>query len=264
MILKSLMLRSAALAAAFAATATAGFAGRQGRLDLQPLEQARYAVEGDAFVGHNGELYCNRPLYCNHIYAIALGGDKPYAVLGSGDWVLGNLMFGLVRNGKGLWLQEASDITSKYRPGRMEWIVKDSAWGATTVHVEEVPAAQGPGVVAHIRVDGALPGDALVWASGAATPEKGHVLWAFDAISQHSKYLHRGFVPSDCEQNRVSSNGLSWTVQSLAGKPGPVAVGTCSAGSAVVVADADKWQDAATLTASQGRGAALGLRHGGA
>ena len=102
-----------------------------GRIDLATMVTPRYTVEGDAFVRHNGDRFCNRPLYCNHIYAIVLAGDKPFAMVGKQANILGNLMFALVRNGKGTWLQNASDITSKYRPGRMEWIVKDAAWGAT-------------------------------------------------------------------------------------------------------------------------------------
>ena len=58
---------------------------------------------------------------------------------------MGDLMFALVQDGKGIWLQNASDITSKYRPGRMEWIVKDAAWGATVVHLEMVPGGPGAG-----------------------------------------------------------------------------------------------------------------------
>ena len=138
-------LRAALFAATAAAAASPGYAGRQNGIDLPSLVTPNYTAEGDAFVGHNGDLYCNRPLYCNHIYAIALGGDKPYAVLGSADSVLGNLMFGLIRGGKGTWFQNASDITSKYRPGRMEWIVKDASWGTTIIHVEEVPSAARPG-----------------------------------------------------------------------------------------------------------------------
>ena len=99
----------------------------------------------------------------------------------------------------------------------------------------------------------ALAGDTLIWASGAATEEKGHVLWAFDAISQKSKYLHRGFLPSDCEHDRVVANGSSWSVQLIGPRNGPIAIGRCSAHAPVVIADAAKWMDPAVLLTSQGK-----------
>ncbi len=74
--LRRAILASATLAA-FAATATTAFAGRQGRVPLDTMVTPLYTVEGDAFIRHNGAHYSNRSLYCSHIYAAAFGGDKP-------------------------------------------------------------------------------------------------------------------------------------------------------------------------------------------
>ncbi len=247
-------IRLTLVAATLAATATTGFAGRQENpVDLSQLQAPLYTVEGDAFVRHNGDRYCNRPLYCNHIYAVALGGDKPFAMVGDAKLFLGNLMFALVRQGQGTWLQHASDITSKYRPGRMEWIVKDAAWGATTIHFEVVPAAQGAGLVARVRVDNSLPGDKLLWASGGFSGEKGDILWTMDMTSQNVKYMLRGFAATDCENNKVQAHGNSWTLQAATGRSKNMAVGTCSADTKVMVADAGVWKDPITLLASQGK-----------
>jgi len=236
-----------------AAAACTGWAGRQGRVDPSTLETPGYTVEGDAFVRHDGDGYFNRPLYCNRIYAAAFAGDKPYIALGSGKYTLGNMMFALVRSGKGKWLQDASDITSKYRPGRMEWIVKDAGWGGTVIHLEAVPAAEGPGVVTHIRVENALTGDKLVWASGAALAAKQSVLWEYDMISQKTDLIRRGFVPDDCKNNTVQANGSAWSVQ-VAGGDSPVATGSCSAAASMRVGDAGRWRNPTALLTSTAGG----------
>jgi hypothetical protein len=234
------------------AAAPAAFAGRQGPVDLSRLQTPLYTVQGDAFVGHNGPRYGNRPLYCDHIYAIAIGGDKPYAVLGSGDFILGNLMFALVREGKGTWLQSASDITATYRPGRMEWAVKDVSWGATVVHLFLVPTAHGPGMAVRLQVEQAQPGDTIVWASGAASHERGHILWEYDMTSQRSRFTYRGFVPADCDRNRVMAQGARWTLQTGEGGRAPAAQGRCSATSEIKIGDAGRWDNPRNLIQSLG------------
>jgi len=238
-----------------AATAATGFAGRQEQpIDLSKLDTPLYTVEGDAFVRHNGDRYCNRPLYCNHTYAVALGGDKPYAMVGDGKAFLGNLMFALVRQGQGKWLHNATDITSKYRPGRMEWIVKDAAWGATTIHLEVVPAAQGAGMVARVRVENVLPGDTLLWASGGFHYEKASILMTMDMTSQPMAYIMRGFQATDCANNQVQAQGNSWTLQTtIAEKSKTLAVGTCSADTKIVFADAGAWENPVALLSSHGK-----------
>ena len=230
------------------------FAGRIEHIDLRTLETPTYTVEGDAFVRHNGDRYCNRPLYCNDIPAVAFGGDKPYTMVGNGKTILGNLMFALIRAGNGKWLQSASDITSKYRPGRMEWIVKDISWGTTTVHIEVVPTAQGPGVAAHIRLDDSLPGDTLVWASGAAFQTRASVLSEWDMTTPGGPFpITRGFVPADCQGNVVQVNGQSWSLQTKGAAEVPTSEGVCSAASNIRVADASAWKDPAVLLTSRGK-----------
>jgi len=233
---------------------TTVLAGRQERpIELDKLGAPLYTVEGDTFIRHNGDRYCNRPLYCNHIYAVALGGDKPYAMVGDKKSLLGNLMFALVRQNRGTWLQNASDVTSTYRPGRMEWQIKDSPWGATVIHLEVVPAAQGAGMLARVRVENAAPGDSLVWASGGFSNAKGDILWTMDMTSQNVKYIFRGFDASDCEGNKVEVKGSSWTLQAASVRSSAMASGRCSAETKSVVADANAWKDPVGLLASHGK-----------
>jgi hypothetical protein len=240
----------AALVAGVLVSNTGVFAGKQGRVDLSKMVTPLYTVDGDAFTIHNGERYSNRPLYCNHIYAIVLAGDKPCAMVGKMANIYGNLMCALVRGGKGTWLQNASDITSTYRPGRMEWVVKDQAWGSTAVDLEIVPTSNGPGMVAHATIENPQPGDSLVWASGAAKMmQKGSILWEYDMTSLKSGLDKRGFTPSDCESDTVSAQGNSWKLLSK-DKGAEPATGTCSAQTDIVVGDADSWQDPVALLKS--------------
>ena len=246
-------IRSALLGTALAGTVVTAWGGRQEQpIDLPALRTPVYTVESDAFVRHNGDRYGNRPLYGSHIYAAAFGGDKPCALLGSEKTTLGNLMFAFIRQGQGKWLQNAADITSRYRPGRMEWIVKDASWGATAIHLEAVSTAQGAGLATYLRIEEALPGDTLVWASGGFKEGKQNVLWSMDMTSQPVEYMKRGFVPADCENNRAQADGNTWTLQAATGRGTAIATGRCSADTQIVVADADAWTDPSALLASRG------------
>ena len=249
--------RIAAVAVILGCSCASLFAGKQGRVDLSTMVTPIYAVEGDAFVRHNGGRYSNRPLYCNHVYAIVLAGDKPTAMVGKMSNIYGNLMFALVRGGHGVWLQDASDVTSKYRPGRMEWTVSDQSWGATAVHLEVVPSAQGPGMVARLRVSNPQPGDSLIWASGAATVQKSSILWLYDQTSLKSGLETRGFVPEDCQNSHLEVNGTSWTVQAADKSHSAAATGVCSADTQIKIADAQSWKDPVALLASRGADAPI-------
>ncbi len=134
----------------------------------------------------------------------------------------------------------------------MEWIVKDASWGATVIHLEAVPASQGPGMAACVKVEAAQPGDRLVWANGAAFPGSQSILWQFDMISQKPTMLYHGFVPEDCTNNGVEVNGASWTLHQAAGKS-PSTAGACSVETAAIAADARAWANPVALLESHGQ-----------
>ena len=169
-------------------------------------------------------------------------------------------MFALVRDGKGVWLQNASDITSKYRPGRMEWIVKDAAWGATD------GAARTGARVAGARDGGprdrgrSAPRGPTGWANGAVTAGTQGILWQFDMISQKPTMLFHAFVPEDCANNRVEVNGKSWAVYQAPGKSSPTVVGACSAATSVMIADAGAWDEPGGSAGESRRIVAGGVR----
>src|SRR5262249_31714893 len=147
-----------------------------------------------------------------------------------------------IRDGKGAWLQNASDVTAKYRPGRFEWIVRDASWGNTAVYIEVAPTAEKAGLVAHGRIENAQPPDALLGASGAAFNTKRSVLNDWDFTTPNNlENLTRGFVADDCRHNLVQTHANSWTLQ--ANPSSPTATGSCSAPTDIVIADASAWEN---------------------
>ncbi len=212
-----------------------------------------YAVEDGAFVRHNGDRFNNRPLYGNQLTAVAVGGDRPLLRFGLGVTQSGTFLLGLARGGTSRWLHEASDITMRYRPGRLEWVVRDAAFGATTVTLAAVPLADGGGLAVRARVDGAQPGDRLVWACGGAFPIGNETVVAYWDVTTgiRAKTMERGFRAAECEGNLVSAEA---GLVRIATAPGPrigTAVGRCSAAGEVRVADASGARDPLALAASK-------------
>ena len=224
--------------------------GTAGRVDPETLRTPLYTPEGPAFVRHNGDRFNNRPLYCNQTSAIVVAGDRPLVRFGNGSVLDGTFMAALLRGNQARWLHDWSDITTKYRPDRMQWILKDDRFGATTVTLDAVPPAEGPGMVLRLRVENAQAGDRLLWVCGGAVQQKEGMLGAWDVTtSGRQKILTRGFSPDDCRGNRVTIDGERFIVASHA-RAKSAAVGQCSAACRIGIADADVWSDPLKLWAS--------------
>ena len=228
-------------------------AGTVGRADLSALKTPIYTVEGDAFVRYNGDRFCNRPLYANQIPAVVLAGDKPFLKFGENKVMLGAFMLALKRGQHAKWLQDFSDIASRYRPGRMEWIVRDPDFTGTTIELEVVPLAKGAGFALGAQINHPEPGDVLVWANGAARQESESVLWAYDVTSiAQANRVYRSFAPEDCQKNQVRIGDGTWEVRPSA-KSSAVASGHCSVPTTLTVADAGTWKNPAALLSSHGQ-----------
>lgn len=225
--------------------------GTAGRTDAEMLRTPIYTAEGDAIVRHNGDRFNNRPLYGNQNNAIVLTGDRPLVRLANGSMLNGTFMAALFRGKQAVWLHEFSDITSKYRPGRMEWTVQHAAFGATKLTLDAVPMAATSGMALRLRVEGAQPGDRLLWAFGGAAAQGKSVLDVWDVTtSGRQKTLAKGFASSDCSSNRVALESDRYVVSVGAGKSASSVSAACSATSRVVVADAGEWSDPLRLLSS--------------
>jgi hypothetical protein len=243
----------AALVAALMGQSTSR-GGTLGRTDLQTLRTPLYVPEGEAFVRHNGDRFNNRPLYCNQTSAIVVAGDRPLLRFGNGSVLNGSFMVALVRGNQARWLHDWSDITAKYRPDHMQWILRDAGFGATTVTLDAVPPAEGPGMAVRLRIENADAGDRLIWACGGAMSlPKENMLGFWDVTTAgRQKMLLRGFIADDCRDNRVTLDDGRFIVQA-AGRARSVAVGLCSVASKLTLADANAWPQPLTLLASFGK-----------
>ena len=193
-------------------------------------------------------------LYCNQIPAVVVAGDRPLMRFGVGSILNGTFMIALERGDKAKWLHDFSDITSKYRPGRMEWILKDAAFEGTSITLEAVPPADGAGMVCRVRIDGARSGDKLIWACGGAMQPRENMLYYWDVTTGgREKTMALSFSPENCRGDNVSLDGKLFTILSPKGNHTGVAVGSCSNADKMTIADAGAWSDPIALAASSAK-----------
>ena len=218
------------------------------RVDISTLQSPLYRVEDGAFVRHNGDHFGNRPLYCNQISAMVLAGDRPVVRFGKENVMEGSFLLALVRQGHAKWLHDCADITAKYFPGRMEWLVRDETFGDTTVQLGAVPLAKGVGFALRAQIAIAQAGDELIWAHGGVNAAS-RVLWRFDAMSCGEETLRTSFDPETCRSNRVQVGEKTWSLELPSKKSPAVVRGMCSESGKIISTDASAWQYPARLAA---------------
>ena len=128
--------------------------------------QLRYHPEGEAIVCQNGGSDFNRPLYCNQTWPTIYTGDRPrWAGL---DWNggFGHLDIALQRGNDVVWLHDFKNITSRYSPGRMQWILTDERLAELQITVASTTLASGTGYAVQVVSKGGLPQDKLLWHYG--------------------------------------------------------------------------------------------------
>lgn len=216
-------------------------------LASEPYVTAYQAMDG-AIVKNNGQRFCNRPLYCPDSVAFVMAGDRPLVRLIKEPYFNGTLMVAVLRNGKGKWLEEWSDVTSQYRADQMTWIAGDSEFPGISVRLEVVPLAAGIGLGARVEVSGAQSGDQLVWAYGAVMPppaQEGLLANLLDPVvgpkGKAGEVIVRGFAPSDCNGNVVTIDNQRFAIQPTR-ESNPTARGVCSTPTLKATNAAD-WQD---------------------
>ena len=113
-------------------------------------------------------------------------------------------MAALVRGDKAKWLHDFSDITSKYRADRMEWILKDAGFGDTTLRWKRCRRRRARGWRCGCGSRSAQAGDRLIWVCGGAVRQPKSVLDVWDVTTAgREKTLAKGFSPDDClDQSR--------------------------------------------------------------
>ncbi len=220
--------------------------------------EGTYTVHGDAIVARNGPRYHNRPLYCNHMPAFVLAGDRPHLRLARDPYVYGCFMLAYLRDGKAVWLHEAQERSSFYRPGRMEWRISDPLCPGVQIVLETVPLAREAGAAVRLRVEGANKDDQVLFAFGGATrrpnPAQPNIAWSLDPRGNPALQT-RGFVPEDCTDNVVRIDDDLFKIQPPAYEPAAnlplhTVAGRCSEPATLIVADAATWRNPTRLTAA--------------
>ncbi|MHB1460841.1 MAG: LamG-like jellyroll fold domain-containing protein [Armatimonadota bacterium] len=144
-----------------------------------PHSQLRYHPEGEAIVTTNGGGEYNRPLYCNKAWPVVYAGDRPRLVGLDWNGVFGHLDIALVRQGMSVWLYDFDTITTRYLPGRMQWLLTDKRFPGLQIKLEAATLASGVGFTVQLSSKGAQPQDKLLWHYG------GYLIgWGLDGQAQ--------------------------------------------------------------------------------
>ncbi|HBE41239.1 MAG TPA: hypothetical protein DDW27_08555, partial [Bacteroidales bacterium] len=224
-----------------------------------------YKVIDGSFTGYNMDRYNNRPLYCNHMHAFILTGDRPYIRFMNDPYIYGSLMIGVIRDGKGKWLHHFSERTSMYFPGKMEWHLNDQSMPGLNVVLEAVTMESTPGMSIRMHLEGNNRKDQIVWVFGGASrrpaKKRQNLNWAYD-VTIDTTLLTEEFIPEYCSENIISFDGKRFTILPPAYEPEKgfqrhIIAGMCSAKSKMVVADAHLWEDLPKLITSKGAGLPL-------
>ena len=171
----------------------------------------RYSARDGAVVGHDRGGFFNRPLYIANTNAFVLAGDRPILRFASGDTLHGTFFLGLTRQGRTHWLHQLGGVTMEFRPAHVVWHVRNRSLKGTTISLEVVALGDAVGFATRARVNGAHPGDHLVWAYGGAItwPEK-NLNWELDPHPE-PLLLRQPFDPALCAGNvaRVRRHGFT-------------------------------------------------------
>ena len=164
----------ACLCASHAVAQSPGALQIRGNLESNIERPLRYRPDDGDFVIENGAESFNRSLYGRNTAFRVDGGDRPEFVLylpGRG----GNLRLGLRAGNSSRWLIDARHIVTRYRPGELNYEIRDPLLGEQGVlHLQLLALHETDGLILGFRVEGAAPRSLeLVAAFGGINGERG-------------------------------------------------------------------------------------------
>ena len=184
----------------------------------------RYRPDGGDFVIYKGAARFNRPLYGYQTAFRVEASDRPefgFATPRKG----GVLRVGIVTAHGSTWLNLATDITARYRPGSMVYEIRDSLLGKNSaMTLTAIPTKDAEGLILRARLFGEPRSPVeLVLLFGGASNEainnrNGDIMGGRDNSTKWE------LLPADCAGQKLEVNAESFT---LTGKAG-VFVGTLS------------------------------------
>jgi hypothetical protein len=168
----------------------------------------RYHPEGGDFVINNGTRRFNRALYGTNTAFRVEAGDLPeFAMYMPG--MGGNLKFALQKGEKSIWLIAAKDITARYTPGKMSYVIKDPLLGSGSLHLVVLALADAEGMVVKASYEGAETDITLMYVFGGASGKKFFRSGDMGPDPESSFYLH----PDYCKTNvyRIKQGAFNLT-----------------------------------------------------
>lgn len=202
-----------------------------------------WPIDGD-FVITNGPEFFNRPLYCDNSAFRVDAGDKPEFSLyvpGRG----GNFRPGIQTTTGIKWLNDASQIVTRYHAGSMIYEIRDPWLGAGTLTLTVLPLSRAQGFVVRAELAGAPTPVTLIWAFGGANGMRGHRGGDIGCEAQPVSQFFQ-LRPAECKGNEFSLSSNCFVLHSSVA----TIAGIFPPGSELQIADARKWDSAAYLFTS--------------
>lgn len=204
----------------------------------------RYKPVGTDFVIENGQEFFNRPLYGTNTAFRVDAGDKPEFTLylpGRG----GNLRLGIKTATGQKWLNDATEITTRYRPGAMVYEIRDSFLGKGVLNLYLLALSETEGLILRADLQNTSTSVDLVFAYGGVNGERGRRAGDIGTESiPISQYFQ--LKPEYCRDNVFEISANSFKLKS---KPANV-LGLSSESTKLEIADANNWGDVQKLLAS--------------
>ncbi|MGX5687628.1 DUF4450 domain-containing protein [Arcticibacter tournemirensis] len=170
--------------------------------------EMHYKPDGADFLLVNGKKRFNRALYGTNTAFRVEAGDLPeFAMYMPG--MGGNLKFGLIAGNTNKWLIDATEITTRYRPGEMHYDIKDPILGNGSLHLTVLALSAAEGIVVKVNSTGIAHNVELFAAFGGATGRKFSRDGDIGADPESSFYLN----PDYCRGNiyTIKKNGFKLT-----------------------------------------------------
>ncbi|WP_026712720.1 DUF4450 domain-containing protein [Flavobacterium daejeonense] len=166
-----------------------------------------YSPEGKSFVLQNGSRKFNRALYGSNTAFRVEAGDLPEFALympGMG----GNFKLGISNGKNSKWINEASNISTKYTPGTVEYLIKDSLLENGSLSIQIVALNDSEGFIIKISANNISKTSSLFWAFGGASGKKFSRNGDIGGDPESVFYLH----PENCINNQYQISKNSFTL----------------------------------------------------
>lgn len=167
----------------------------------------RYHPEGDTIVITNGERRFNRALYGGNTGFRVETGDLPEFALYM-PRLGGTIRLGLIGETGSKWLIDADQITARYHPGQMRYVVEDEMLGSGKLELEVLALHEAEGMVLRTQFVGVETDVQLMWLYGGANDERFHREGDIGADPESVFYLDA----EHCEANEFALEPQGFTL----------------------------------------------------